>query len=396
MLKQQHFKTTNKMKQKNLQATLLLLAVLATASCSNETDPIPTPSNNPDAVELGITAGVALTKSVIDGGSSAQTGAGANTLKEVAVRATGDDYTTSNNVAVYTRNTSSNVWSNSADDAGKIWLTAKTATIYAFHPAHTYDTYGNITTTDVAVTGTVGSDATIPISLFEGGEAESGSPSLKTNSTITDANNSSAGSPILSAPGEVDYLWEGSDTKPTASNGKGSGTPPGKSVELNMKHALALVSFKIYKESSYKGTGTLTKIVLKNKDSGTALNKGTNATMNIQTGAITVEGSAGATFTRLIGGSGAVLASSADAAHSYSILVFPDASGGAAKNGIQAVFTIDGADYPVALAANTTAVEWAVGTNNVYTVNLSGTGLGISSVKVAAWESGNGGDLPIN
>ena len=382
------------MKQRNLKTTFMLLAAFAATSCSNETDPTLNPNANPDAVELGITAGVELTKSVIDGGTNAQSGTGANILQEVAVRATGDDYTSgkSNDKAIYSQ--SSGAWTSGND---KIYLTAKVATIYAFHPVYTYDTNGNKTSTAVTVAGTVGSGATIPVTLFTGGDTESGSPTLKANSTITDADNSST-KKILSAPGEVDYLWEGSDTKPTASNGKASDATTTKSVELNMKHALSMVSFKIYKDATYKGDGLLTKIVLKNKDNGTAL-KAEGATMNIETGAVTVTGTTGATFTRLIKASnsvdGATLASTVDNAHSYSILVFPDAKA-VAKNTIQAVFTIDGADYMKELAANTTGVQWEAGKNNTYTVKLSGTGLTIGTVKVAAWTSETGGNMEIN
>lgn len=384
------------MKQMNLKTTFLLLAALAATSCSNETDPALTPNTNPDAVELGITAGVELTKSVIDGGDNAQNGAGANILQEVAVRATGDDYTSvkSNDKAIYTQSGGS--WTNSGSD--KIYLTAKVATIYAFHPVYTYDTNGNKTLAPVNVTGDVGSNATIPVTLFTGGETDSGSPAtLKANSTITDADNST-NRKILSAPGEVDYLWEGSQPKLTASNGKAVGATTDKSVDLNMEHALSMVSFKIYKEDNYKGAGLLTKIVLKNASGGTAL-KAEGATMNIETGAVTVTGNTGATFTRLIKASGsdagAALASTAEAAHSYSILVFPDAQG-IAKNTIQAVFTIDGADYTKELAANATPVEWKAGDNNTYTVKLSGTGLTIGTVKVEAWKYTSGGSMDIN
>lgn len=380
------------MKQRNLKTTFLLLAALAATSCSNETDSTLNPNANPDAVELGITAGVELTKSVIDGGDNAQSGTDANILKEVAVRATGDDYISgkSNDKAIYTQ--SNGTWTSGSD---KIYLTAKVATIYAFHPVYSYDADGNKTSTQVTVTGTVGSGATIPVTLFTGGESGSGSPAtLKANSTITDASDGK----ILSAPGEVDYLWEGSDTKPTASNGKGSGATTNKSVELNMKHALSMVSFKIYKEDNYKGAGLLTKIVLKNA-SGAALTA-KDATMNIQTGVVTVTGTTGATFTRLIKASasedGAALASTEETAHSYSILVFPDPSGGTAKNTIQAVFTIDGADYKKELAANDAAVEWKAGDNNTYTVKLSGTGLTIGTVKVEAWKYTSGGSMDIN
>ena len=59
------------MKQTKLPVYLMLLATLSAGSCSNEDTPDTpyNPSNDPDAVELGITAGVALTKSAINEGT---------------------------------------------------------------------------------------------------------------------------------------------------------------------------------------------------------------------------------------------------------------------------------------------------------------------------------------
>lgn len=384
---------------KVLSTSITLLATLALAGCSNENDPAP--ATLPDAVELGITAGVSLTKSAIQGGNDAQSGDGPTVMQNIAVRATGDDYNAAgknNDNAIYTQ--SGGTWT-SVGTTNKIMLTSKVATIYAFHPAYQYDANGNIKTEAIEVTGTVGSNATIPVSVFEGGETGSSSPSMKTNSTITDADNSSDGT-ILSAPGEVDYLWEGSTSRPTASNGKASGATTTNQVTLNMKHALAMVSFRIYKEADFKGAGLLTKIKLENK-SATVLNKGTSATMNIETGAVTVTGSTGATFTRFIKASGAdtgVTIGSASrnsgdpgsGAHRYSILVFPESS--TDKSTVQVTFTIDGADYPVVLSSSDQA--WTAGNNYLYTAKLSGKALTIQSVKVAAWGNETGGSVEVN
>ncbi len=58
--------------RKLINYKLLFLSPFFLAACSNE-DNIPSilPSNLPDAVELGITAGVTLTKSVINSGTQA-------------------------------------------------------------------------------------------------------------------------------------------------------------------------------------------------------------------------------------------------------------------------------------------------------------------------------------
>ena len=364
----------------------MLLAVLATG-CSKDNTPELT--GNGDAVELGITAGVELTKSAIQSGT--QTGNGVTIMQEVGVLAKNvtdseTDYGT-NNSAVYTQSTS---WSSTAP----IYLTAQKAVIYGYYPVYANDANGNKNSTPITVTNpTTPLTATIPIAVFVGGDTETGTaPYLKANSTITDADNSSDGS-ILSAPGELDYMWESTSSRTNVSNRVGDA----QSVALNMSHALSMVSFKIYKDASYKGTGKLSKIILKNVDAGgTDLSTGgSSMAMKIADGTISGQSATGATYTRLIVSSagaadGADLATSSSAAHSYSIVVLP---GTADRNKIQVVLTIDGVDYTVKLADATSSTEWAVGANNTYAVKLSGTALSITSVTVAAWTSNSAGNL---
>lgn len=374
------------MKQQVLHISSLLLTVLLAGSCSNEDDPVD-PVNNSDAVELGITAGVTLTKSAINSGT--QNGTASTIMQKVAVRAVGTDYTAakSNDKAVYAQSTG--VWSRTGT-VDKIMLTSSIATIYAFYPVDSYDADGNVTSTAISVTGTVGTDATIPITVFEGGEGTSGSPTQKVNSTITDADNSS-GSSILSAPGDVDYLYEGSSPAPTASNGKADADVDA-SIDLNMKHALSMLTFRIYNDGTYANTGKLTKIKLDNK-SGSVLQKGTSMTMDIQSGGITVTDPQAATFTRLIGTAGVTLTNAEGTSHRYSILVLPETAA-SSKSTVQVTFTIDGADYPVALPS--TPIQWKAGNNYLYTAVLKGKELVIENVKVAAWGDEVGGEIVVN
>ena len=384
------------MKQTKLPVYLMLLATLSAGSCSNEDTPDPpyNPSNDPDAVELGVTAGVALTKSAINQGTDD------TNFKNIAVYAVGGttSYTTGNNYALYTKNGS---WTNTGSD--KIYLTNETATIYGYHPAYTPETGGvmtSATTTPLKLSSTVTESSTIPVTVFPG------TPGSKdANNTIPATDNSSE-TVILSAPGEVDYMWaEDADNNgnlATASNGKAAGSPDA-SVALKMKHAMAMVSFRIYNDGTYANTGKLTKIVLKNK-SNMALSQGTNPVMAIKDGTITSNAEKTVTFTRFIGdgytlkkqgGSGLAGADAAkDASSKFSILVLPH---NGAKNTIQVEFTIDNTVYAVDLAANTDAVNWAKGTNTLYTAKLSGKELTLSSVTVEGWGDGaTTGELPVN
>lgn len=370
------------------------------AGCSNEEDPV-TPIDD-TKVELGITAGVALTKSAIDGGEQ-KDATGGNLMGALAVYAKDKEATTSystNNYALYTRN--NETWSATvvSGETPKIFLTSDVATIYAYHPAYTPDaTNHNMQTTGdpLKMTGTLGTDAKIDVSVFEGGTSPA---NQKTNSTITvPADYNATAGKILSAPGEVDYMWaeKTSNTdKFEASNGKTGGTTS--SVALNMKHALSMVSFRVYNDGNYAKTGLLSKIELKN-ESNTVLSKGTSPTMDIASGSITAGVEAAATYTRIIANhdnsNGYTLPkqgvapnagtdAAKDAAAVFSILVLPDASA-VAKNKIQVTFTIDGESFVVTLATDGTSLQWERGKNYLYTAKLSGKSLTLSSVTVEAW-----------
>lgn len=378
------------MKQTKLPVYLMLLATLSASSCSNEDTPY-NPNDDPDAVELGITAGVALTKSAINEGTDD------TNFESIAVYAVGPttSYGNTNNYALYTKN---GTWASSTD---KIYLTSETATIYGYHPAYTPGAGGEMAASGTALKlTTVAENSTIPVTVFPGT-----SDSKDTNNTIPTTDNAS-GTTILSAPGEIDFMWaedaDNNGNPATASNGKAAGSPDA-SVALKMKHAMAMVSFRIYNDGTYANTGKLTKIVLKNK-SNTALSQGSNPVMAIKDGTITSNAEKTVTFTRFIGdgytlkkqgGSGLAGADAAkDASSKFSILVLPH---NGAKNTIQVEFTIDNTVYAVDLAATSDAVNWAKGTNTLYTAKLSGKELTLSSITVEGW--GNGattGELPVN
>ena len=417
------------MKQTNLQVTLLCLAALAVASCSNENEPLSGPDNgngNNEPVELGITAGVSLTKSAINGGE--QTGAYADTtMKYVAVYAvgskTGDtggssDYSDGNNYAIYTRGNNASTWSNEGESAPKILLTGEKATIYAFHPAHKPGGKFEMKATEPLTVTSFTAESTIPITVFPGDDVtDADSATITVSPNNADkiyssgwVDNATAGS-ILSAKGEVDYMW--ATSVQNVSNGKEAtkADDPSK-VTLEMNHAMSMVSFRIYNDGTYKGAGKLSQIVLSNVSNGTALTKGTDPKMKVADGEVTPGSAVAVTYTRKIkdssnnayftlkkvGSDDATTtdAQAKEASPKFSILVMPDASA-SAKNAIQAVFAIDGVDYAVPLAADANSkVKWDKGKNNLYTVKLSGTGLEITSVKVQPWTTNDvtsGGDL---
>ena len=320
------------MKTKQLMNLALIFGLLLTAGCGDDQN-TGTAENN-DPVELRISPRVTLTRGVVDGTAF---GSGAT----VAVYAEGTDYTAdkSNNYAKYKY--SSSAWN--SDGSDKIYLTNAEATIYAYYPT---DDKHNIT------------NLTIPVTLLEGTEA----------TTITAVNNVT-GTSIAAATGEVDCMYAMPVLKVTNKSNQTKG------VELTMKHALSMVSFRVYKAADYEGTGKLTKI--------------------IKTGAITEGTPTAATYTRTIKDGYTLEDTAAGAgAKKFSIMVLPISTIGNDK--IQATFTIDGAEYTVKLTApSDNSGAWLAGKNHLYTVKLSGTELSISTITVTQWVGVVGGTLEI-
>ena len=407
--------------RKLINYKLLFLSPFFLAACSNE-DNIPSilPSNQPDAVELGITAGVTLTKSVINSGTQADASKD-DVMKSVAVYArlkgtvvSGEDpYTNakSNNYALYTYSTTGTAGWKSGDK--KIYLTSEVAKIYAYYPAYQPGTNQELATTTALVLSdnTATDNSTIPVTVFLGetDDAHRDYPStLIDNSETTNTNKAK----INSAKGEIDYMWadQGSSETSwiTASNTKKE-TSIDASVDLTMKHALTLVSFRIYNDGTYKNKGVLSKIQLKDvpnqKVSGNSnplatmnIDKGTLANnSSLTTGSYIREFATGATYTLKKKGDSGLSDDNAakGASYRFSILALPITN--QALNNTKAIFTIDGADYEVALADNATGVTWEQGKENIYTVKLSGKELSIGTVTVADWGTGTGNDdLKVN
>lgn len=407
--------------RKLINYKLLFLSPFFLAACSNE-DNIPSilPSNQPDAVELGITAGVTLTKSVINLGTQADASKD-DVMKSVAVYArlkgtvvSGEDpYTNakSNNYALYTYSTTGTAGWKSGDK--KIYLTSEVAKIYAYYPAYQPGTNQELATTTALVLSdnTATDNSTIPVTVFAGttDDAHRDYPStLIDNSETTNTNKAK----INSAKGEIDYMWADQGSSETnwitASNTKKE-TSIDASVDLTMKHALTLVSFRIYNDGTYKNKGVLLKIQLKDvpnqKVSGNSnplatmnIDKGTLANnSSLTTGSYIREFATGATYTLKKKGDSGLSDDNAakGASYRFSILALPITN--QALNNTKAIFTIDGADYEVALADNATGVTWEQGKENIYTVKLSGKELSIGTVTVAAWGTGTGNDdLKVN
>lgn len=358
------------MKRPIINLGMIVISLAALGACTDEEgyNDINEPAN------LQIQTSITLARSVVEGTSFS-----AETLIAVYANNTNSN-NTSNNYAVYKNNGSGWVFNGS----DKIQLTAEDATIYAHYPAG--EKY--VITHSVAVTA----GSTLATGLFEGKTSEESG-----NKIIIESSNTKE---MNAAPGEVDFMYsaENDGSHPTANNGKKSGgNANDHTVNLTMRHAMSMVSFRVYNDQTYTHTGSLTKIQLKNKGANTTLNKGTSATMALGDGTITVTGTEAATFTRYIytgtsdsnsagftlkkSGTSGGTAPSANPA--FSLLVYPDTT--ADKSTIEAIFTVDGTDYPVALPSSGQA--WDKGKNHIYTVKLNGKELGTGTVTIVGWET---------
>ena len=367
---------------------MALPALLLAVGCSESILP---EGQDTGVAELQVSPQVVLTRGAIDAGSDAS--AVGNALGSIAVYANSTTTNkTTNNYGLYTY--SSSAWGNSSA-TDKIYLSAEEATIYAHYPAYQLDSNGEFKSSGTALKATDSSgeytdNSTINISVFpgKGGEANA---TIDFQSTDNSESNSSGSAKILAASGEVDYMYADQSTAVKASYKNGDTNKTGK-VTLAMKHALAMVSFRVYADHTYKNTGAFTRLVLANKSGGTTiLNNGGSPTMKINDGTITVgQSPAAVTYTRDIANYTLPKAESSDAsaattaknnAKKASILVLPEST--VDKSTVEATLTIDNQDYKVALPSSNSA--WEAGKNYLYTVKLSGSELVISSVTVTEW-----------
>ncbi len=369
---------------------MALPALLLAVGCSESILP---EGQDTGVAELQVSPQVVLTRGAIDAGSDAS--AVGNVLGSIAVYA--NSTTTNkktNNYGLYTY--SSSAWGNSATD--KIYLSAEEATIYAHYPAYQPGSNGEFQSSGTALKATNSSgeyteSSTINISVFPG---KSGDANAKIDFQSIDNSDgqTSTKDKILAASGEVDYMYADQGSTGVKASYKNGDTNKTGKVTLAMKHALAMVSFRVYADHTYKNTGTFTKLVLANKSGNTKNvlnNGGTTPAMKIKDGTITLGSSpAAVTYTRDIANY-TLSKASADTdqarttaknnARKASILVLPEST--VDKSTVEATLTIDNQDYKVALPDS--GSKWEAGENYLYTVKLSGSELVISSVTVTQW-----------
>ena len=363
---------------KTLKTTMFVTACMAMmCACTDQSTLGENPGSDEsnELVELKINPSIALTRAAVAGTEG-------KVLKDIAVYSSG----TENNYAIYNYPQSGSSWAATGDD-NKIYLSRDAVTIFAYYPAYQADGSTALTINGSSPT-TPSKSSTINVSLNEGETNDNEKTKIIVTSNETGSINTTAK--------DVDYMYAVNavdNGAPTAETGGSESQQPtasstSSSVSLKMKHAMALVSFKVIKEK-YNKTGSLTKIVLKNTESNTTLNQGDGqATMNISSGAITLGTAKAATFTRFIytgtsesSTAGYTLKENANGSPAFSILTYPDNV--TDKSTVIVEVTIDGQTYSKALPSSNQT--WTAGKNHVYTLKLSGADFTISSVTIESW-----------
>lgn len=181
---------------------------------------------------------------------------------------------------------------------------------------------------------------------------------------------------------QTDHLYGEGDTKVSITS---------RNVDIEMKHALTQVVFKIRKTTDYQGgEGKITAIVLKN--TGTAKPLQTKGSYDITTGTVTTTQDGDINFT--------ANETLTDNFISLSSILFP-VSATAGKD-IQVIFTIDGKDLKYDFPAGT---AWAAAYRNIYSISLDGNGLiigggedpagGQSGVTIEPWTDSQNNDISL-
>ena len=428
----------------------MLIALLTVTSCSEtETGIDPEPGND-DQVSLGITPNLkvdagtkAVTKSVVSG----------ETITYPVKQFTSSDYapglgvlvTNSGATGWYTPDGTEyaghHIWY-MGDEKGANWisikekkdtyestkevpyyLTKEVGKVYAYYPYNS----------SISLSISKESDLKIPVTVLSSGEidatANNAKKYWKTNAWAATAK---ADLVNLSLSTEKDYLYFAGEEGRYVNNGRASGeTPvasdadpdnkneknPGYKINLDMKHAMAMISFRVYDGGHLSDKDVnFTKFEIKNHTGGSNLFKTGDGKMALTDGAIT-ETSTTTSLSRTVtnyilmrqideGGTegehafkaGTSTSSSAitgkNVSRAVSAVIYPIATFD--DNEIDVEITLQESSgssvvYPITLLGN----AWEAGNNYIYTFSAGRNKLTVVDVAVAPWEDNEQDEIPL-
>ena len=302
------------------------------------------------------------------------------------------------------------------------YLTETVGKVYAYYP---YDE--NALSSLSNISGE--SSLKIPVSVSTSGSIDAATNNANKiwNATSWSANKNKGVS--LSLTTEKDYLYfDGTEGGRNVNNGRAKGqTPfdpeqgpkntdannPGYLINLDMKHAMAMVSFRVYDGGNLSSNEVkFTKFVIKNHEgSSNSYIKSGSGKMLLSDGTISDNTTTG-TLTRNITNY-ILMKQIKDGAQSdkafienkstvngqlvskkVSAIVYPVASFG--ENEIDVVITLqEGVNTAVDYTVTLPAYQWPAGTNCIYTFSAGRNKLTVMDVTVTEWEEDEPDDIPL-
>lgn len=437
--------------KKTMTMGAMAVALLTAVSCSNEETEIITGPGNDGQVALGITPNLkvdagtkAATKSVVSGEAltyDISKYGEADYAPGLGVLITNKDVN-----GWYTPDgseyTGHHVWYMGTDKgAGWIsikekkstfaetkevpyYLTKEVGKVYAYYP---YD--ASITTSLSSISAEA--DLKIPVTILANGTIDATTNNAKkywkdgawATTPKTDLVN-------LSLATEKDYLYFAGEAGRYVNNGRAAGeTPvkpedepnntntanPGYKINLDMKHAMAMVTFRVYDGGKLSDNDVnFTKFQIKNTDSsGDKFFKMGTAYMSLVDGTITPNSLTDGDISRTVTNYTLMRQVEADATEgqynfkvngstvnakivckTVSAIVYPTAAFG--DDDIQVIITLkegSNADmvFPVTLPAN----EWLANNNYIYTLSAGRNKLTVMDVTVEAWNDNEQDEIPL-
>lgn len=422
------------------------IALLTAIGCTEtETGIEPEPGSGGDHTALGITTNLkveagtrATTKSLVDGKAITY----AKAYYKTAVPGLGVVVTNSGATDWYVPDGDNihHVWY-MGDENGANWksittkgndfdatkeapyyLTETVGQVYAYYP------YDENAISGITLSGAGENNLKIPVKVLGQGTIDA---SVNNAAKYWDGGKwASTKSPVkLSEPTETDYLYFAAEGGRYVNNGRAkSGDPlnpedgpqndktdnPGYLIELDMNHALAMVSFRVYDGGHLSDKAvTFNKFEIKNNGEGSTPFKVGNGKMALKDGAIsetttttgmarTVTGytlmrqiesgaeSAGAFISTGIGTS---KINGQTVSKTVSALVYPTSF---SDGDIDVDITLEVLnESPVTYTVSLPEMEWEKGENYIYTFSAGRNKLTLMSVSVEPWHDNDQGEIPL-
>lgn len=428
---------------------VMLIALLTATSCSEtETEIGPEPGND-GQVSLGITPNLK-----VDAGTKAATKAvvSGETITYPVKQFTSSDYapglgvlvTNSGATGWYTPDGTEyaghHIWY-MGDEKGANWisikekkdtyestkevpyyLTKEVGKVYAYYPYNS----------SISLSISKESDLKIPVTVLSSGEidatANNAKKYWKTNAWAATAK---ADLVNLSLSTEKDYLYFAGEEGRYVNNGRASGeTPvasdadpdnkneknPGYKINLDMKHAMAMISFRVYDGGHLSDKDVnFTKFEIKNHTGGSNLFKTGDGKMALTDGAITEtstttslsrtvtnyilmrqidEGGTEGEHAFIATGTSTSSINGKNVSRTVSAVIYPIINFG--DNEIDVEVTLQESSgssvvYPITLPGN----AWEAGTNYIYTFSAGRNKLTIMDVTVEAWVDNEQDEIPL-